>query len=155
MCEGPKGHSPVKYLQTNCGWNIYEEKEEKWGKSKPMQLQVPSEDVVLSRADGSLDEGTAAGDSVAPALCICRYISRQHKPLNWRRADYKISLCRVNVKDLIWIHLFFFQPFTYSNAPSYRQLADGYSKRANFDSVRHRSHNEGSNNAPVRLRISY
>lgn len=71
MCKGPKGHSPVKYLQTKCRWNIYEEKEEKWGKSKPMQLQVPSEDVVLSRADGSLDEGTAAGDSVALALCIC------------------------------------------------------------------------------------
>lgn len=101
MCKGPKGHSPVKYLQTNCRWNIYEEKEEKWGKSKATQLQVPSEDVVLSRADGSLDEDTAAGDSVALALCICRYISRQHKPLNGRRADYKTSLWHMNVKDLI------------------------------------------------------
>lgn len=42
------GHTLVKYLQTNCMQNIYEEKRKRNGlKSKPMKLPVLQEDVSL------------------------------------------------------------------------------------------------------------
>lgn len=47
------------------------------------------------------------------------------------------------------LNTFVFSLFMYLTTPSYRRLADGYSKRTNFDSVRHHLHNEGSDNAPA------
>lgn len=76
MWTGPRGHSLVKYLQTNCMQNIYEEKERKRNgvKSKPMELQVPWEGVLAGGADSSLDGGAADAHSVALALRFCRNI---------------------------------------------------------------------------------
>lgn len=37
----------------------------KWEKSEPMQLHVPSEEALLSRSAGSLDDSTAASGSKA------------------------------------------------------------------------------------------
>lgn len=76
MRNGPMGQSLVKYLQTNCMRNIYEERERKRNgvKSKPTKLQVPWEDAVASGADSSLDGGAAEAHSVALALRICRNI---------------------------------------------------------------------------------
>lgn len=76
MWTGPRGHSLVKYLQTKCMQNIYEEKERKRNgvKSKPMELQVPWEGVLAGGADSSLNGGAADARSVALALRFCRNI---------------------------------------------------------------------------------